>query len=152
MNVLQNLRDQRYHPRLYTQQTQQMEKEQLHNKTKFKQYLSTHPFLQQALEEKLKLGDVNNIPKKTQGMNYKLTKQRKGGPTSQQQNNGNQETLCIDNFQYQWCQCPPKDTDKQNGLERDISLFCIQETHLSINDQHHRWVEGCEKHTSSKWT
>jgi len=62
-DVLQSLRDHRCYPRLLSpaKLSIKIDRKTSHDKTKFKQYLSANPPLQEALEEKFQIKEVNHI-------------------------------------------------------------------------------------------
>lgn len=131
-DVLQILGKHRCQPRLiYPEKLSVIidgESKLLHDKGKFKDYLSINSAVQKLLEEKLQSMKVNYIkgrrlttPMETKRINnLRSTKSEEGKYThtnqthqnkQQQWNNRNQKSFIIDVFQYEWSQFHNKKTD-----------------------------------------
>ena len=83
-----------------------------HDKTKFKQYLSTNPALQKIIEGILQHKEGNYTHKKTRNQSAH-NKHRRGEPhkhkfTTNNKNNRNKRSLDFNVSQHQWTQLPNK--------------------------------------------
>jgi hypothetical protein len=119
------------------------EMKMLHDKTKFKPYLSTNPALQRLLEGKLQHKERKYTQGKTKKISHVTTNPKEENHTNIMPGTNNHWSLISLNINGL------NSTIKKHRLrdwthKQDLAFCCIQETHLSDKDRYYLKVKDWE--------